>query len=288
MKHLITAVAALTLGLAALASAHDHPASQTATVQIPSGPIGGAISINGLGPPAGVETMHATAHITFTSNGTTRADEMLISVRSLLVDGIKQWEFTGADLGFLPGAGTYTGTIGTDILNGKTAGGLPGFPSPLFIDIMAVNGGLNGSFSNSSIELEWNETLTRSGTEISVSNGGAQSLFLNFGPAYANRGYVILGSATGTTPGLFVVGQHMPLNYDAYLLLTATSPNSVLMPQSLGILSAAGTAQTQFQVPPGLPASIVGLTLNHAALVFDAGGGFGDAASIPVSLTFVP
>jgi len=106
---------------------------------------------------------------------------------------------------------------------------------------------------------------------LSISAGGAQTLTLDAGSAYELDLYLLLGSASGTSPGISVDSFVLPLNIpDAYFSYTLLSPNTGLLASSLGILGSGGTATASFHIPAGLaPASLVGVTLNHAYLVFD-------------------
>lgn len=119
---------------------------------------------------------------------------------------------------------------------------------------------------------------------ISMSAGGTQTLSLDAGPVHANRPYWIFGSITGTTPGIFLNGIHIPLNVDIYTQLalqnvTANPP----FKRFRSVLDAKGEASAEFVVPAGLLK--VGFTLFHSYVVFDSRGVF-HCASNPVSITF--
>ncbi|HKX46520.1 MAG TPA: endonuclease, partial [Planctomycetota bacterium] len=116
--------------------------------------------------------------------------------------------------------------------------------------------------------------------------GGQQQLALAAGTAHAGRLYFVLGSASGTTPGLFLPPL-LPLNLDAYLLHTIQYPNQVVQ-GSLGFLDAGGSAVASLAVPAGAYTSFAGALLHHAALVFAVpGSGAILAASnaVPLALT---
>ena len=106
--------------------------------------------------------------------------------------------------------------------------------------------------------------LSGEGCFISVADGGTQNLNLDAGAANAGRTYVLLGSVTGTTPGLPVDSVVLPLNVDAYTNLTLTSPNPPLA-NSIGVLDGQGEGSASFSLGAGaLSASAVGLTVHHA------------------------
>ncbi|MBM3977160.1 MAG: PKD domain-containing protein [Planctomycetes bacterium] len=104
---------------------------------------------------------------------------------------------------------------------------------------------------------------------LSVAAGGTQSLALDAGSTYRFRLYLLLGTTSGTVPGTPIGGVTLPLNADAYTTFTATSPNSAILSTSLAFLTAAGKGSAAFHLPAGAPASLVGLSVHHAFLVFD-------------------
>jgi predicted outer membrane repeat protein len=111
---------------------------------------------------------------------------------------------------------------------------------------------------------------------ISSSTGQAQFLSLAAGAEFSLDTYFLLGSLSGTSPGL-PLGPDvtLPLNFvDAYFDYTVSSPNSEVLGSSFGFLSQTGEASATFKIPTSLPpsttASLVGLTAHHAFLVFGA------------------
>lgn len=90
--------------------------------------------------------------------------------------------------------------------------------------------------------------------------------------AAAGDAYAILGSLSGTSPGLPVPGTGfvLPLVIDAYLEFTLVSVGGGgLLSAPVGLLDARGRATCDFALPPGLPPSFAGLSVRHAAVVFD-------------------
>lgn len=101
--------------------------------------------------------------------------------------------------------------------------------------------------------------------EISLAAGGVQTISLDRGIDSANFNYWILGSVTGTDPGLpFLGGVLLPLNFDAYTNLTLTKPFSAPFTQFLSVLDANGQATAAFNIPAGLDPSLAGVTIYHA------------------------
>jgi hypothetical protein len=104
---------------------------------------------------------------------------------------------------------------------------------------------------------------------LSIGAGGTQNLVLDAGPARAGKLYIVLGSASGTAPGL-PGPPALPLNFDAYFKFTLINPNT-LISNSLGFLDGSGKAHPAFSLAPAsIDASLAGVTLNHAAVVLDA------------------
>ena len=87
---------------------------------------------------------------------------------------------------------------------------------------------------------------------------------------HAGLSYWVLGTASGTTPGTPLGPVTLPLNLDPYMAYTVTTPNTAPLINSMGTLDAEGIAKAQFVIPAGCPPSLLGLTLHHAAIVFDA------------------
>ena len=104
-------------------------------------------------------------------------------------------------------------------------------------------------------------------TSVSADLGGAHAWRVHRGPGEAGRLYLVLGSATGTTPGTPLLGATLPLVFDAWFAATLANPNAGPLVGTLGVLDANGAANASLIVPPG----IVGgpATLWHAALLLD-------------------
>ncbi len=121
----------------------------------------------------------------------------------------------------------------------------------------------------------------------SISSGVQQQIAVDMGPAHAGRPYLLIGSLSGTFPGLWAGGLYVPLNWDGYMLTTLSGAAAPLLPGRVGLLDASGQAVAGFRAKPAnLPAGLVGQTLNHAFLIF-GNLGFAAWASAPVSLSFV-
>jgi hypothetical protein len=123
--------------------------------------------------------------------------------------------------------------------------------------------------------------------QVSLAAGGAQDLAL-CAPAYPGLVWIVLGSITGTTPGLDLGGVVLPLNRDVYFHFTVHHPGSPPLSPSAGILSSAGAAQASFTVPPGTDPALAGLLLHHAALILSPAAGSAVLATNAVPLTLIP
>jgi hypothetical protein len=113
---------------------------------------------------------------------------------------------------------------------------------------------------------------------VSLATGGQQVLRLDAGDAHAGELFWLLGSASGTSPGLDLGGFTLPLVVDAYFVFGLANP-SVLLSPSLGVFDAEGRALAAFSLPPGASPSLAGATLHHAWLALDL------ASDPPLALT---
>ena len=128
-------------------------------------------------------------------------------------------------------------------------------------------------------------SLWSSQSTLSVSAGGTANLDLVLGSQYAGSTYLLLGSMSGTSPGLGYMGMTIPLNVDPFLVLTATAINSPVLPNSLGFVPPGGVVHTSFVLPPGvLPPN---LTMDFACAVLDSASAAPLRMSNPVPIVLV-
>jgi hypothetical protein len=87
---------------------------------------------------------------------------------------------------------------------------------------------------------------------IEESTGALINLKLTAGQANANRTYLVLGSASGTDPGILLPGgmTTLPLNWDYFTDLVFTLLNSPAFFDFFGTLDANGNATARLQTPP--------------------------------------
>ena len=122
---------------------------------------------------------------------------------------------------------------------------------------------------------------------LSLSAGGTHTLTLEGGAANAGSTYVVLGSASGVSPGLAVGGVTLPLNWDGYLAHTLAYPNTAPLSASLGVLDGSGRAQAAFSLPAGSPGVLAGLGLQHAYLLGNAARITFASNPVPLNLVMV-
>ena len=97
--------------------------------------------------------------------------------------------------------------------------------------------------------------------------------------------YLVLGSVSGTSPGLPLGMDTLPLNPDFLTDLMILYANSGSFQNTLGTLSPKGGAKATFVLPTGLDPALAGLEIHFAALVRDGGPLI---ASNAVTVTLVP
>jgi hypothetical protein len=101
-------------------------------------------------------------------------------------------------------------------------------------------------------------------TALSLSAGGTLAFALQAGVGEAGKLYLMLGSASGTLPGLPIDGLVLPLNFDAYFLYTLTTPNAPPLAGSAGFLNGLGKGAAAFTIPAGTSPSLAGAVIHHA------------------------
>ncbi len=182
-----------------------------------------------------------------------------------------------ADKAFPPSSNFFSGV---DFVGGTCSGGGLPFQFPFVLTSSAVALSLGAPQA----------ALAADATTASVSAGGTQNLTVDAGPPNAALAYFVLGSASGTSPGLVVDGTPIPLVLpDPYFNAMLFNPNTAGFTNTLGLLDGQGRAAASINAPPGLNPGFVGLSVSHAYVVLNIAGLGGVVfASNPVQLTFVP
>ncbi|MHC4946460.1 MAG: choice-of-anchor Q domain-containing protein, partial [Planctomycetota bacterium] len=120
---------------------------------------------------------------------------------------------------------------------------------------------------------------------ISCAAGGSIRFDINGSAGNAGRNCLLLGSATGTTPGIALPGGFatLPVTWDPFTDVVLLLVNSVLFTDFLGALDPSGSAAAQLNAPPLDPA-YAGMTLYFA---FCLNSPF-DFVSNPVAVKLIP
>lgn len=95
-------------------------------------------------------------------------------------------------------------------------------------------------------------------------SGGAVNFTLSAGAANHDRKYLIVGGASGTSPGMTLPGgMVLPVNWDWFSDLEMALLNTVVFANFLGTLDGSGKADAQLLIP-ALPSGSAGLILHFA------------------------
>ena len=130
--------------------------------------------------------------------------------------------------------------------------------------------------------------LSVDASALSLGAGGTIGFCLSLGAAQAGDLYLLLGSATGTTPPLTVDGLELPLVVDAYFFQTLLRAGLPPYVGTFGLLDGLGQATANLVVPAGSVPQLAGVTLFHAAVAADPVFGTAQVASNPTSLRLEP
>jgi hypothetical protein len=131
------------------------------------------------------------------------------------------------------------------------------------------------------------EALRADKGTLSLSQNESLTFQLDARGVHGGKLYLLLGSLTGTAPGLQLASVRMPLILDPYFLLTLACPNGTMLPRSFFVLDSLGRGQCPLKLVPGLPPSLIGLTMQHSFVVIDAKDGSFDFASNAVETRIV-
>lgn len=100
---------------------------------------------------------------------------------------------------------------------------------------------------------------------ISAQSGGILNFSLSAGPAQSMMSYLVLGSLSGTSPGLSLPGAaHLPLNIDTFTLAIYVTMGTPRFQRFSGILDSTGRARAHLRIDPGMLTALVGFKMHFA------------------------
>jgi hypothetical protein len=135
------------------------------------------------------------------------------------------------------------------------------------------------------------EGLSVDTDQISLASGGAQTLHVELGPAFAGYLYWMLGSTAGESTGTPFGGVTVPLTWDGfsgYMSYTIKHANSGVLSSGVGFLDQSGSADARFELAPGSDPALAGVTVRHAYAIFPFGANAFFWSSNSVSVKLVP
>ncbi|QDU66454.1 hypothetical protein [Engelhardtia mirabilis] len=81
--------------------------------------------------------------------------------------------------------------------------------------------------------------------------------------------YLLLGSMSGTEPGVGTPSVHLDLNPDVYFNQLINTGGVGLITNAIGVFGSTGAATASLTIPPGAATSLAGMQLHHAFVVLD-------------------
>lgn len=108
--------------------------------------------------------------------------------------------------------------------------------------------------------------LRSSPATVSLLRGGSVDFAIQAPVKHAKKLYVLVGSMSGTKPGLSLGSWNLPLNVDAWFFYTVGNANSLIQ-SSMGFLAADASASARLTVPPLSPLSMAGIRMHHAYVI---------------------
>lgn len=128
----------------------------------------------------------------------------------------------------------------------------------------ALEAGVLGAVRASPDFVADRSTMSATGDEV-------QTLSVDCGPGMANAPYVVVGSCSGTSPGVKFGGFHVVLNLDAYTVATLTGTSDTLA-GGRGKLDDQGRATVTVSLDAERRRALAGCTVHHACVVIAQDG----------------
>ena len=124
---------------------------------------------------------------------------------------------------------------------------------------------------------------------ITIQAGGALAFDLNGGATYSARRYWLLGSMSGTQPGVAIGGSkvELPLNWDPFTDLIVTFTKTPFCSGFWGVLDSQGHGAAIFRHLGVMPRALTGATLGFAYVLLPEPGR-GWFTSNPLEVMIVP
>jgi hypothetical protein len=131
-------------------------------------------------------------------------------------------------------------------------------------DSVTDSGVVDMGFHYGTFSSTWTVPLYQDVYIISESTGGFSNLFLNAGIENSNRKYFVLGSVSGTEPGIPLPGGMaiLPVNWDFFTNIVINLANTAIFDNFLGTLDGTGSAAATLNMPP-VPGA-AGITMYYA------------------------
>ena len=105
-------------------------------------------------------------------------------------------------------------------------------------------------------------------SQVSATTGASVPLSLDLGLAHAGNPYLILASASGTTPGTPFAGIQLPLNLDYFLRTSYASAGTGHFPGTIGNLDASGRGAGRFIARGNWLYPLVGRHFDWSAVIY--------------------
>lgn len=119
---------------------------------------------------------------------------------------------------------------------------------------------------------------------ISLFRGGKSAISIHAGTRHAKSLVMMIGSASGTYPGIKIGQGTLHLNMDSYLQFTLAAPHALFW-NNLSQLDSNGEGGVGFVLPTGLHPSLAGTRFHHSCLLIGTRGLEFANISIPLDLT---
>ena len=155
---------------------------------------------------------------------------------------------------------------GTLVLQGQPIGVNFNGPDHGFTQIVLVGAGNDAFYLDNFAVRERTAALGLS-VDLPRLHTGQRSVMgfhLAGGQTLGNHHYALLGSMSGTSPGIPIGTTTLPLVADAFLGIVAGALGSAALPGFLGQLNPDGCAEATFDTQVALPASMIGIQVNFA------------------------